>query len=52
MAEQYSGDGVAPRGLAFGMPAIRVDGNDMLAMYTATIEARKIATEQARRSLH
>jgi len=46
--DQYRSDGVAPRGFAFGLPAIRVDGNDMLAMYTATVEARKIATEQGR----
>jgi 2-oxoisovalerate dehydrogenase E1 component alpha subunit len=46
--DQYRSDGVAPRGFAFGLPAIRVDGNDLLAMYTATIEARKIATEQGR----
>ena len=46
--DQYRSDGVAPRGFAFGLPAIRVDGNDMLAMFTATVEARKIATEQGR----
>ena len=97
---QYASDGVAPRGFAYGLPAIRVDGNDLLAMsaasalahptrrrtrlggtafatsssafpltatsttssrarpprrglaprrrYTATVEARKIATEQGR----
>ena len=30
--EQYVGDGIAPRGLAYGMPTIRVDGNDILAV--------------------
>ena len=28
--DQYRSDGVAPRGFAFGLPAIRVDGNDLL----------------------
>jgi len=46
--DQYRSDGVAPRGFAYGLPALRVDGNDLLAMYAATIAARKIATEQGR----
>lgn len=41
--EQYVSDGVAPRGHAYGMPAIRVDGNDILAVYAATAAARAIA---------
>lgn len=45
VAEQYSGDGVAPRGLAFGMPAIRVDGNDPFAVYAAVQRAREMALE-------
>eukprot|EP00965_Chrysotila_dentata_P184826 6101982-Pleurochrysis_carterae.AAC.3 len=32
VTDQYVSDGVAPRGLAFGMPVIRVDGNDILAV--------------------
>lgn len=44
--DQYRGDGIAPRGLAFGIPSIRVDGNDALAVYAATQEARRIAIEQ------
>jgi 2-oxoisovalerate dehydrogenase E1 component alpha subunit len=67
--EQYRGDGVAPRGVAYvqprapgsspccvallhgrayyryGLPSIRVDGNDLLAVFTATAAARRIATE-------
>ena len=27
---RYRSDGVAPRGFAFGLPAIRVDGDDLL----------------------
>ena len=46
--EQYVGDGVAPRGLAFGMPTIRVDGNDILAVAAATHKARQIALEDGR----
>ena len=45
---RYVGDGVAPRGLAFGMPTIRVDGNDILAVAAATHEARRIGIEQGR----
>lgn len=44
-------DGIAPRGIAFGMPAIRVDGNDILAVYTATQVARKIAMEEGKPSM-
>jgi 2-oxoisovalerate dehydrogenase E1 component alpha subunit len=45
-AEQYAGDGIAPRGIAYGIKTIRVDGNDILAVYAAAVEARKIAVEQ------
>uniref|UniRef100_A0A7S2WXV5 3-methyl-2-oxobutanoate dehydrogenase (2-methylpropanoyl-transferring) n=1 Tax=Chloropicon primus TaxID=1764295 RepID=A0A7S2WXV5_9CHLO len=38
--EQYTGDGIAGRGSAYGMPAIRVDGMDALAMFHATTIAR------------
>ena len=44
-AEQFAGDGIAPRGLAYGIKTIRVDGNDILAVYAAAVEARKIAVE-------
>lgn len=44
--EQYAGDGIAPRGLAYDIKTIRVDGNDILAVYAAAVEARKIAVEQ------
>ena len=49
--EQYAGDGVAPRGLAFGLPTIRVDGNDILAVLTATREARRIGLRENRPTL-
>lgn len=44
-SEQYLGDGIASRGLGYGIPAIRVDGNDILAVYAASVEARKLAIE-------
>lgn len=44
--EQYAGDGIAARGVGYGMQSIRVDGNDVLAVYAACVEARKMATEQ------
>lgn len=43
--EQYRGDGIAVRGLAYGIPTIRVDGNDVLAVRRATSEARKLCAE-------
>jgi 2-oxoisovalerate dehydrogenase E1 component alpha subunit len=45
--DQYKSDGVAPRGLAFGMPTIRVDGNDVLAVLAATAKAREIAIAES-----
>nr|WP_027966940.1 thiamine pyrophosphate-dependent dehydrogenase E1 component subunit alpha [Halomonas halocynthiae] len=45
-SEQYAGDGIAPRAFGYGMQVLRVDGNDLLAVYRATQEARRIAVEQ------
>ena len=42
--EQFKGDGIAARGPAYGIPTIRVDGNDVLAMYYATKVARECCT--------
>ena len=44
--DQYKSDGIAPRGVAFGMPSIRVDGNDIFAVYAATQEARRLGIEE------
>lgn len=41
--EQYQGDGIASRGVGYGIKTIRVDGNDLLAVYTATVAAREFA---------
>lgn len=47
VTEQYRGDGIAARGLAYGMHTIRVDGNDALAVFEATRAARAIASGEA-----
>ncbi|CAK9053038.1 unnamed protein product [Durusdinium trenchii] len=44
-SEQYAGDGIAARGIAFGVPSIRVDGNDLAAVVLATSEARKLCLD-------
>ncbi|ABE55070.1 3-methyl-2-oxobutanoate dehydrogenase (lipoamide) [Shewanella denitrificans OS217] len=41
--EQYAGNGIASRGVGYGMHTIRVDGNDMLAVLAATQQARAFA---------
>jgi len=48
VSEQYRGDGIAIRGPAYGMATIRVDGNDVLAVYNATKKAREIAVTENR----
>jgi len=40
-AEQYAGDGVAARACALGVDALRVDGNDALAVRAGVAEMRK-----------
>ncbi|ORY02020.1 Dehydrogenase, E1 component [Basidiobolus meristosporus CBS 931.73] len=47
-SEQYQGDGIASRGIGYGIDTIRVDGNDVWAVYNATKEARRIAVEENR----
>ncbi|MDM7860896.1 thiamine pyrophosphate-dependent dehydrogenase E1 component subunit alpha [Alteromonas sp. ASW11-36] len=41
--EQFAGDGIASRGIGYGIKTIRVDGNDALAVFIATQQAREIA---------
>ncbi|KAI6187616.1 2-oxoisovalerate dehydrogenase subunit alpha [Aphelenchoides besseyi] len=43
--EQYAGDGIAGKGPGYGLHTIRVDGNDLFAVYNATVEARKLAAD-------
>lgn len=46
--EQYHGDGIASRGPGYGIDTIRVDGNDVLAVLSATREARRRCVENGR----
>ncbi|XP_024983961.1 2-oxoisovalerate dehydrogenase subunit alpha 2, mitochondrial-like [Cynara cardunculus var. scolymus] len=44
--DQLRSDGIVVRGKAYGVPSIRVDGNDALAIYSAVHKARKMAIEE------
>jgi 2-oxoisovalerate dehydrogenase E1 component alpha subunit len=46
--EQYRGDGIAARGSGYGVDTIRVDGNDILAVYEAVKQARRVCREESR----
>ncbi|CAN0311937.1 unnamed protein product [Pylaiella littoralis] len=46
VTDQYRGDGIVSRAPGFGIRGIRVDGNDALAVYAATAEARKLCLSQ------
>lgn len=41
--EQYRGDGIASRGVGYGIDTIRVDGNDIWAVREVTKRARELA---------
>ncbi|KAL9041759.1 MAG: hypothetical protein Q9214_003997 [Letrouitia sp. 1 TL-2023] len=43
--EQYRGDGIASRGVGYGIDTIRVDGNDIFAVREVTKEARRMALD-------
>lgn len=43
--EQYRGDGIASRGIGYGIDTVRVDGNDIFAVREVTKEARRMALE-------
>ncbi|RHZ15277.1 hypothetical protein DYB37_003963, partial [Aphanomyces astaci] len=40
--DQFRGDGIASRGAGYGIPVIRVDGNDLFAVYEVTKKAREM----------
>ncbi|HHX00162.1 MAG TPA: pyruvate dehydrogenase (acetyl-transferring) E1 component subunit alpha [Acholeplasmataceae bacterium] len=44
-ASQTKAQNIAQKAIAYGIPGIQVDGNDVLAMYVATSEAAKRARE-------
>jgi len=46
--EQYRGDGIVSRGPGYGIATIRVDGNDILAVYNAVIKAREYVMTNTR----
>jgi len=43
--EQYRGDGIASRGIGYGIDTVRVDGNDIWAVREVTKKAREMALE-------
>lgn len=47
--EQYRGDGIASRGIGYGIDTIRVDGNDILAVRQVTKKAREMALQDGGR---
>ena len=40
--DQFRGDGIVSRAQGYGVHAVRVDGNDLLAVYNATRAAREV----------
>jgi len=44
--EQYRGDGIACKGPSYGINTLRVDGNDVLAVYKATQMAKEYASSE------
>ncbi|KAJ8961604.1 hypothetical protein NQ314_005921 [Rhamnusium bicolor] len=44
--EQYRGDGIASRGPSYGIHTLRVDGNDVFAVYNATKKAKEVALSE------
>ena len=46
VSKQYRGDGIVARAAGYGIPGLRVDGNDALACYIATRKAREIALKE------
>ncbi|KAL6852410.1 hypothetical protein ACO1O0_006954 [Amphichorda felina] len=43
--EQYRGDGIASRGIGYGVDTIRIDGNDIWAVREAVKKARELALQ-------
>lgn len=43
--EQYRGDGIASRGIGYGIDTIRIDGNDIWAVREAVKRARELALQ-------
>eukprot|EP00339_Tiarina_fusa_P018603 CAMPEP_0117025432 /NCGR_PEP_ID=MMETSP0472-20121206/18784_1 /TAXON_ID=693140 ORGANISM="Tiarina fusus, Strain LIS" /NCGR_SAMPLE_ID=MMETSP0472 /ASSEMBLY_ACC=CAM_ASM_000603 /LENGTH=375 /DNA_ID=CAMNT_0004732139 /DNA_START=141 /DNA_END=1268 /DNA_ORIENTATION=- len=46
--EQFRGDGIASRGIGYGIDTLRVDGNDLFAVMDVTKKAREICVNEGR----
>jgi len=46
--EQFNGNGIASRGVGYGIKTIRIDGNDILAVLKATQLARAYAVKESK----
>ncbi|EPT28120.1 putative 2-oxoisovalerate dehydrogenase subunit alpha, mitochondrial precursor [Toxoplasma gondii TgCatPRC2] len=46
VGEQYKGDGVGARAVAYGIDTVRVDGTDLVAVYAAVKAARELVVAQ------
>lgn len=44
-SRQFASDGVAPKGIGYGIKTYKVDGNDFFALYAVVLEARKHCLE-------
>lgn len=47
-SDQYRGDGIAGRGPSYGIHTLRVDGNDVFAVYNATLKAKEHALAKSK----
>ncbi|KAL3844757.1 hypothetical protein ACJIZ3_002160 [Penstemon smallii] len=48
VSDQFRSDGIVVRGKAYGIPSIRVDGNDALAVFSAVCMARTMAIREGK----
>ena len=48
VSDTYAGDGIVVRAQGYGMEGVRVDGNDVLAVYKVVQHARRVAVEEQR----
>lgn len=46
-SDQYKGDGIASRGPSYGINTLRVDGNDVFAVYNATAKAKELCIKKS-----
>lgn len=43
--KQFASDGIAPKGIGYGITTYRVDGNDFIAIFSAVAKARRLCLE-------